>query len=93
MNIGSYQSLVNFIGRNNLAAIKPLEDCIAQLGAICGCQKQRKNQKSEECNKIYVGLVNNVLPSLTDYLRNKTNDSEIVFTQNGGHEIRRIKLR
>ena len=93
MIIGNYQAFNAFIGKDNIQNIDSLRNCIAQLNKICSCQKQKKNQKSEECNNIYIMLVNNNIASMIDYLRTKTTDSEIVFNHNSHHEIRRIKLR
>jgi hypothetical protein len=93
MIIGSYQSLISFIGTDNIPAIGPLKNCVAQLNKICSCQKQRKGQKSEECNKLYIDIVNNTISSMIDYLKSKTTDSEIVFSHNSHHIIKKVTLR
>ena len=93
MNIGSYQAFVDFTKNDNIDAFKCVKDCLAQVSKICNCQRQRKTAKSDECSKLYSGIVTNTLPNMIDFLKSKTNDSEIVFSQNGGHEIRRFTLR
>lgn len=93
MVITGGQSLLNFIGNDNIQNITSLRDCINQANKICGCQKQRKANKFEECDKIYVSIVNNTLYNLIEYLQTKTNDEEIIFYHHGHHQIKRIKLR
>jgi hypothetical protein len=93
MVITSGQSLINLVDKDNLSHFVSLKDCLIQANKICGCQKQRKINKAQECDKIYVNIVNNVLPTLLDYLRTKTIDNDIIFYHHGHHEIKRIKLR
>lgn len=93
MTIGGYQDFANRFGNDNISAFNDLKNCINVVGKICNCQKQRKANKSEECNKIYISLVHTVIVGMTDYLKTKTNDEEIIFLSNGPHEISRIKLR
>jgi len=93
MNIGSYQAFLGFIGKDTVPMVDRLQNCVKQLNIICNCQRSRKSQKSEECNKIYIDLVNSTVGNLIDYLKTKTTDSEIIFSHNGSHEIKRIKLR
>jgi hypothetical protein len=57
MNIGSHQALVNLIGTDNIVSINTLKDCLQGLNQICNCQKQRKNQKQEQCNAMYINLI------------------------------------
>ena len=56
-------------------------------------RKQRKAIKAEECNNLYINLINSAISNMADYLRTKTTDNEIIFYQVGNHEIKRIKLR
>lgn len=93
MNINGYQDFLSKFGNDNISAIDPLKNCYAVLQKICSCQKQRKTNKSEECNKIYINIVNSTIVNMTDYLKTKTTDQEIIFYHNGSHEIKRIKLR
>lgn len=93
MVVTSGQGLINLVDKDNLSTFVSLKDCISQAARICHCQKQRKSNKAEECDRIYVNIVNNILPTMLDYLRTKTNDPEIVFYHHGHHEIKRIKLR
>lgn len=93
MVITSGQGLVNLVDKDNLSNFISLKDCLIQANRICACQKQRKANKAEECDKIYVNIVNTVLPNMLDYLRTKTNDPDIMFYHHGHHEIKRIKLR
>lgn len=93
MNIGSYQAFLGFIGKDSVPMVDRLQNCVKQLNGICSCQRSRKSQKAEECNKIYIDLVNSTIGNLVDYLKTKTTDNEIIFSHNGNHEIKIIKLR
>ena len=93
MTIGSYQALVNFVGSDNVPVVSRLKDCLMQLNKICSCQKQRKGQKSEECNTLYINTVISHSSELVEYFKTKTNDGEVVFSHNGCHVIKTIKLR
>ena len=93
MNIGSYQGLIEFTAKESPAQFQGLKNCMLQINAICNCQKGRKRTKSEECNKMYVTLVNTVIPTMIEYFKTKTEDSDIIFTESGNHEIKRLKLR
>lgn len=93
MTIGNYQSFNNFVANDNVNEFNSLKNCIAVLNKICNCQKQRKAAKSEECNNIYINIINNNVSNMIDYFRTKTTDDEIIFYHNGSHEIKRIKLR
>lgn len=93
MIVGGYQDFINKFGNDNISSIDNLKNCLLILGKICNCQKQRKHLKSEECNKVYINLVNSTISNMIEYLRTKTTDDEIIFYHNGSHEIKRIKLR
>jgi len=93
MIIGDYQSFYNLIkGDPNQIAIS-LGECIDGLSRICSCNKSRKQAKAQECNELYVKFVRNNQNTLADYMRNKTNDAEIVFNHNSHHPILKLKLR
>jgi hypothetical protein len=93
MIIGSFVALNNLTSKDNISAFAPLSNCIQTFDKICSCQKQRKTIKHDECNKIYINLVNSVVPSLLDYFRSKTSDEEIIFYHNGHNLINKFKLR
>jgi len=93
MTVNGYQDFINKFGNDNISAFESLKSCIQICNKICNCQKQRKAIKSEECNQIYINLVNTAVSNMVDYLRTKTTDNEIIFYQVGSHEIKRIKLR
>jgi len=93
MNIGSYQSCLNFIGQDQIASLTNLRDCVMQLSKICNCQKSRKSQKSEECNVLYINFASKVAPTMVDYFKTKTDDSTIVFSHGSNHVISTITLR
>lgn len=93
MTVSGYQDFINKFGNDNISAFDSLKNCIAVCNKICNCQKQRKAIKSEECNQVYINLVNTIVSNMVDYLRTKTTDNEIIFYQVGNHEIKRIKLR
>lgn len=93
MNVNGYQDLINKFGNDNIAAFNPIKNCHLVLNKICNCQKQRKNAKADECNKIYINTVNSISNEIIEYFKTKTTDSELVFYYAGPHEIRRIKLR
>lgn len=93
MNIGSHQALVNLIGSDNIVSIDRLKDCLQGLSKICNCQKQRKNQKHEECNTLYINFVSSHASDLVHYFKTKTTDNEITFSYGSNHIIKTIKLR
>lgn len=93
MNVGSAQALLNMIGSDNVPSVANVRNCIQSLNKICSCQRQRKAQKSEECNGVYVNFVNSQAPGLLEYFKTKTKDDTIVFTYGSNHEIKRFKLR
>lgn len=93
MIIGSFVALNNLTSKDNISAFASLSNCIQTFDKICSCQKQRKTIKHDECNKIYINLVNSVVPSLLDYFRSKTSDEEIIFYHNGHNLINKFKLR
>ena len=93
MNIGSYQACLNFIGSDQIPAVNNLRDCVTQLSKICGCQKQRKSQKSEECNVLYINFASTVAPNMVEYFKTKTGDDTIIFTHGSNHIISTIRLR
>ena len=93
MNIGSPQSLVSLIGAEHIVSIDSLKDCLQQVSKICSCQKQRKNQKQDECNTLYINFVTLHASDLIDYFRTKTTDNEITFSHGSNHIIKTIKLR
>ena len=93
MNIGSHQALVNLIGSEHIVSMDRLKDCLQQVNKICSCQKQRKNQKHEECNVLYINFVISHASDLIDYFRTKTADNEIIFSHGSNHIIKTIKLR
>jgi len=93
MNIGGYQDFLNKFGKDNIPTVEPLKVCYDSVQKICNCQKQRKINKSEECNNIYINIINFTISNMVEYLKTKTTDSEIIFYHNGSHEIKRIKLR
>jgi hypothetical protein len=93
MTVSGYQDFINKFGNDNISAFDGLKNCIVICNKICNCQKQRKAVKSEECNNIYINLINSTITGLIDYLRTKTTDNDIVFYHNSSHEIKRIKLR
>lgn len=93
MIVNGYQDFLSKFGGDNISAIDPLRNCQAVLQKICSCQKQRKSNKSEECNRIYINIVSSVIVNMSDYLKTKTTDQEIIFYHNGCHEIKRVKLR
>lgn len=93
MIVNGYQDFINKFGNDNIPSLSNLKNCVIVVGKICNCQKQRKHIKSEECNRIYIDIVNSTLSNMIDYLRTKTTDNEIIFYQVGNHEIKRIKLR
>lgn len=92
MNVNGYQDFLNKFGNDNVTEFNNLKNCALTLHKLCNCQKQRKIAKSEECNKIYINLVNSTIGNLLDYLRTKTEDSEIIFSSSS-HELKRFKLR
>lgn len=93
MNIGSYQALINLTGTDNIVSIDRLKDCLNGLGKICSCQKQRKNQKQEECNTMYINFVISHASDLVNYFKSKTTDDEITFSYGSNHIIKTVKLR
>jgi hypothetical protein len=93
MIVTSYQDFVNKFGNDNIGQFDPIKNCITVLGKICACQKQRKAFKGEECNRVYINIVNTTVPTLVEYFKTKTLDEEITFFHNGSHLIRKIKLR
>lgn len=93
MTVNGYQDFLSKFGNDNISAIDTLKNCYTTLQKICHCQKQRKVNKSEECNKIYINIINSTIINMTDYLKTKTTDQEIIFYHSGPHEIKRIKLR
>jgi hypothetical protein len=93
MNIGSHQALVNLLSSEHIVSMDRLKDCIQQVNKICSCQKQRKNQKHEECNVLYINFVISHASDLIDYFRTKTTDNEIIFSHGSNHVIKTIKLR
>jgi hypothetical protein len=93
MIIGSYQSLIQLIGNDNVSSIDRLRECLAGLSKICSCQKQRKTQKQEECNTLYINFVSSHASELAGYFKTKTTDDEITFSYGGNHVIKTIKLR
>lgn len=93
MNIGSHQAFINLIGTDNAVSINTLKDCLQGLNQICNCQKQRKNQKQEECNAMYINLIISHASNLVDYFKTKTTDNEITFSYGSNHIIKTIKLR
>ena len=93
MIVNGYQDFLNKFGNDNISALNPLRNCHAVLQKICSCQKQRKAVKSEECNNIYINIIQSTIVHMTDYLKTKTTDREIIFCHNGCHEIKRVKLR
>ncbi len=93
MNIGSHQALVNLLASEHIVSIDRLKDCLQQVNKICSCQKQRKNQKHEECNVLYINFVISHASDLIDYFRTKTTDNEIIFSHGSNHIIKTIKLR
>jgi len=93
MTIGSYQAFNNLVEKDNIQSFNSLKECISSVNRICNCQKQRKTAKSEECNRLYVQIVNSIAVNMVEYFKTKTNDSEITFTHNGPHVIKTIKLR
>jgi hypothetical protein len=93
MNIGSHQALVNLLASEHIVSMDRLKDCLQQVSKICSCQKQRKNQKHEECNVLYINFVTLHASDLINYFRTKTTDDEIVFSHGSNHVIKTIKLR
>lgn len=93
MTIGSYQAFNSLVENDNIQPFNTLKECISSVNRICNCQKQRKNNKSEECNRLYIHLINTVAVNMIDYFKSKTNDNEITFTHTGPHVIKTIKLR
>lgn len=93
MTIGSYQAFYNLIKDSQLAVAKPLGDCIHSVASICSCRQQAKNQKSDECNQLYINFINTNGEALKDYFAIKTTDSEILFNHNSHHQILKVKLR
>ncbi len=93
MIIGSHQALVNFVGNDSISSIDRLRECLAGLNKICSCQKQRKNQKQEECNALYINFVSSHASELVNYFKTKTTDDEIIFSYGSNHIIKTIKLR
>ncbi len=93
MNIGSHQALVNLLASEHIVSIDRLKDCLQQVSKICSCQKQRKNQKHEECNVLYINFVISHASDLIDYFKTKTTDNEIIFSHGSNHIIKTIKLR
>jgi len=93
MNIGSHQALVNLLASEHIVSMDRLKDCLQQVSKICSCQKQRKNQKHEECNVLYINFVISHASDLIDYFRTKTTDDEIIFSHGSNHVIKTIKLR
>lgn len=93
MIVNGHQDFLNKFGNDNIPVINPLKNCQAVLQKICNCQKQRKVAKGEECNNIYINIINSSIVNMIDYLKSKTTDQEIIFYHNGCHEIKRIKLR
>jgi hypothetical protein len=93
MNIGSHQALVNLLASEHIVSMDRLKDCLQQVSKICSCQKQRKNQKHEECNVLYINFVISHASDLIDYFRTKTTDNEIIFSHGSNHVIKTIKLR
>lgn len=93
MIINGYQAFFNLVNKDNIEAFSPIRNCVATLNKICNCQKARRVAKSEECDKYYINIVTTVLPNMIEYLKEKTQDGEIIFIHAGCHEIKRIKLR
>tara|TARA_R110000868_G_scaffold251412_5_gene508183 strand:+ start:4325 stop:4606 length:282 start_codon:yes stop_codon:yes gene_type:complete len=93
MIIGDYQSFYNLIKSDSNQIAISLGECISGIGRICSCNKSRKSAKAQECNELYVQYVKNNQHTLAEYMRNKTNDAEIVFNHNSHHQILKLKLR
>ena len=93
MTIGDYQSFYNLIKNDNNSIASLLGDCIGGLSRICSCNKSRKQAKAQDCNDIYVKFIKNNQATLAAYMRNKTNDAEVVFNHNSHHHILTLKLR
>jgi len=93
MNINGCLDLINKFGNDNVPVFSQLKNCISVVNKICSCQRQRKAIKSEECNNLYINIINSSANNLIEYFKTKTTDPEIIFYHNGSHEIKRIRLR
>jgi len=93
MIIGDYQSFYNLIKDDNNPIAIELGECISGLSRICSCNKSRKQNKSQECNVIYIQYIKSHQNTLVEYMLTKTNDTEIVFNHSTHHQILRLKLR
>lgn len=93
MTISSYQQFANLVSDSNNPNLKAITNCLGVANRICACQKEVKARKNEECNILYIKVVNTVVPTILDYFKTKTNDADIIFCHNGCHEIKRFRLR
>lgn len=93
MIIGGYQAFHNLVNNDNVPSFSALKNCVTIVSKICNCQKARKNAKIDECEKMYIGLVQSTATNMVEYFKSKTNDSEIIFYHGGSHEILRLQLR
>ena len=93
MIIGNYQTFFNLVKSDNVENFRPLIDCVNTLSKICSCQKDRRSKKSTECNTLYINIVKHIVPSMVEYFKTKTPDSDIGFNHDTHHQILTLKLK
>jgi uncharacterized cysteine cluster protein YcgN (CxxCxxCC family) len=88
MDINGPASFYNFIKSIHLidkdSSFVEISNCILDLGT-CSCKsRDEKLSKLQHCNKLYIQLVNNIIPKLKYELLNKIPDRQISFYSDTG---------
>lgn len=84
-NVGEFYS---FIMGNGLSYLAPelaaLEVCMNEFSMLCACDSNEvKNDKLNQCSILYTNFVVNSARHHKPILLSKSNDSQIIFLNNG----------
>jgi hypothetical protein len=93
MVISSYQQFYELIKSDALPIVAPLVDCIKSANAICVCKKRQKQNRSNECNQMYIDFINSFGVANIELWKTKTTDDSITFSHNSHHVINVVNLK
>lgn len=77
-NFTEFNNLLNSAGLSNLSSIG---NCVREYGVICSCKPHDKQNKLQECDRIYSQSISTIMANKST-LFNKIRESHIEFKQN-----------
>lgn len=93
MVVRTFQDFYTLIQNDNISIKYKLKVCIDIASKTCICQKELKQKRLNDCNKLYVDYVRSNQSILISLFKNKTKDKHVVFLNGGIYPIQSINIQ